>query len=129
MEKSLMKLIRLATLLAACLFALAAGAQQNAPAQENAEHKHGGQMRSSEDMVQDLTTKLNLTADQQTKIKSIQDEQHQQHEDGRDRSGVRKEPAREVGEGEHEPSGRKEHDGDAAARDAVLKAGRHGRAG
>lgn len=73
-----MKLIRLATLLAACLFALAAGAQQNTPAQENAEHKHNGQMHSSDDMVKELTTKLNLTADQQTKIKSILDEQHQQ---------------------------------------------------
>lgn len=73
-----MKLFRLTTLLMACLFALAAGAQQNAPAQENAEHKHGGQMRSSDDMMQELTTKLNLTADQQTKIKSIMDETHQQ---------------------------------------------------
>ena len=73
-----MKLIRLATLLAACLFALAAGAQQNPPSQEGGEHKHGGQMHSSDDMVQDLTTKLNLTADQQTKIKSILDENHQQ---------------------------------------------------
>ena len=73
-----MKLIRLATLLAACLFALAAGAQQNPPAQESGEHKHGGQMRSSDDMVQDLTTKLNLTADQQAKIKTILDENHEQ---------------------------------------------------
>lgn len=73
-----MKLIRLATLLAACLFAMAAGAQQNPPAQEGGDHKHAGQMRSSDDMVQDLTTKLNLTADQQTKIKSILDENHEQ---------------------------------------------------
>lgn len=73
-----MKLMRLLALLVACLFAIAAGAQQNAPAQENGEHKRGGQMRSSEDMVQDLTTKLNLTADQQTKIKSILDESHEQ---------------------------------------------------
>lgn len=73
-----MKLMRLLALLAACLFATAAFAQQTPPAQENGEHKHGGQMRSSEEMVQDLTTKLNLTADQQTKIKSILDEQHQQ---------------------------------------------------
>jgi len=73
-----MKIIRLATLLAACLFALAAGAQQNPPAQESGEHKHGGQMRSSDDMVQDLTTKLNLTADQQAKIKTILDENHEQ---------------------------------------------------
>ena len=73
-----MKLMRLISLLAACLFAMAALAQQTPPAQENAEHKHSGQMRSSDEMVQDLTTKLNLTADQQTKIKSIMDESHQQ---------------------------------------------------
>jgi len=78
MEKSLMKLMRLLALLAASLFAMAAGAQQNAPAQENGEHKHSGQMRSSDDMVQDLTTKLNLTADQQAKIKKILDENHEQ---------------------------------------------------
>jgi Spy/CpxP family protein refolding chaperone len=73
-----MKAIRLFTLLAACLFAMAAFAQQNPPAQESGEHKSGGQMRSSDDMMQELTTKLNLTADQQTKIKSILDETHQQ---------------------------------------------------
>jgi Spy/CpxP family protein refolding chaperone len=73
-----MKLMRLLALLAACLFAMAALAQQTPPAQENAEHKHGGQMRSSDEMMQDLTTKLNLTADQQTKIKSIMDESHEQ---------------------------------------------------
>jgi len=77
-----MKLMRHITLLAACLFAMAAMAQQNPPAQESGEHKHGGQMgagmHSTDDMMQDLTTKLNLSADQQTKIKSILDENHQQ---------------------------------------------------
>ena len=73
-----MKLMRLITLLAACLFTIAAGAQQNPPAQESGEHKHGGQMRSTDDFMQDLTTKLNLTAEQQTKIESILDESHQQ---------------------------------------------------
>ena len=76
-----MKLIRLTTLLAASLFAMAAFAQQTAPAQENGEHKHGGQsgrMGNMDDMMQELTTKLNLTADQQTKIKSIMEEQHEQ---------------------------------------------------
>jgi periplasmic protein CpxP/Spy len=72
-----MKLMRFLTLLAACLFAMAAGAQQNPPAQESGDHKHGGQMRSSDDMVQELTTKLNLTADQQTKVKTILEENHQ----------------------------------------------------
>jgi Spy/CpxP family protein refolding chaperone len=78
--ESLMKLMRLTTLLAACLFAMAAFAQQNFPAQENGEHKHGGQMdrmRSTDDLVKDLTTKLNLTADQQAKVKSILEENHQ----------------------------------------------------
>jgi periplasmic protein CpxP/Spy len=76
-----MKLMRLLALLAACLFAMAAGAQQNPPAQESGEHKHGGQsgrMGNMDDMMQELTTKLNLTADQQTKIKSIMEEQHEQ---------------------------------------------------
>jgi protein CpxP len=72
-----MKLMRLITLLAACLFAMAAIAQQNPPAQESGEHKHSGQMRSTDDLMQDLTTKLNLTADQQAKVKSILDENHQ----------------------------------------------------
>ena len=76
-----MKLIRLLTLLAACLFAIAAGAQQNTPAQDSGEHKHGGQMgpgmRSTDDLMKELTAKLNLTADQQAKVKSILEENHQ----------------------------------------------------
>ena len=82
MEKSFMKLMRLLALLAASLFAMAAFAQQNAPAQENGEHKHSGQMSSrmgsTDDMMKDLTTKLDLTADQQAKIKTILDENHDQ---------------------------------------------------
>ena len=35
-------------------------------------------MSSSDDMMKDLTAKLNLTADQQTKIKAIMEEQHAQ---------------------------------------------------
>ena len=76
-----MKLMRIVTLFAACLFAMAASAQQNPPAQESGEHKHSGQagrMGNMDDMMQELTTKLNLTADQQTKIKSILEEQHEQ---------------------------------------------------
>lgn len=73
-----MKLMRLITLFAACLFAMAAGAQQNPPSQESGEHKHGGQMRSTDDLMQDLTTKLNLTTDQQSRIRAILDENHQQ---------------------------------------------------
>jgi periplasmic protein CpxP/Spy len=77
-----MKLMRLLTLIAACLFSMAALSQQNPPVQENGEHKHSGQMGSrmgsTDDMMKDLTTKLNLTADQQTKIKTILDENHEQ---------------------------------------------------
>ncbi len=77
-----MKLMRLVTLLAACLFAMAAGAQQNPPAQPGGDQKQGGHghmgMGSTDDMMKDLTAKLDLTADQQTKIKSILDEHHQQ---------------------------------------------------
>jgi Spy/CpxP family protein refolding chaperone len=73
-----MKLMRLLTLLAACLFSMAALSQQNPPARESGEHKHGGQMGNIDDHVKELTTKLNLTADQQTKVKAILEEHHQQ---------------------------------------------------
>jgi periplasmic protein CpxP/Spy len=77
-----MKLMRLLTLLAACLFAMAALAQQNPPAQESGDHKHSGQMGSrmgtTDDLMKDLTTKLNLTADQQSRVRAILDEHHQQ---------------------------------------------------
>ncbi|HET9166848.1 MAG TPA: hypothetical protein VFP11_12695 [Candidatus Angelobacter sp.] len=75
-----MKLMRLLALLAACLFAMAAGAQHNPPAQPGGDQKQGGHghMSSSDDMMKDLTAKLNLTADQQTKIKPIMEEQHAQ---------------------------------------------------
>ena len=81
-----MKLIRLITLLAACLFAMAALAQQNPPDQQSGEHKHsqhmdqhmGHNMGNVDDHVKELTTKLNLTADQQTKVKAILEENHQQ---------------------------------------------------
>jgi periplasmic protein CpxP/Spy len=76
-----MKPMRLLTLVAACLFSMTALAQQTSPTQESGEHKHGGQMdgrmRSSDDLVKELTTKLNLTADQQAKVKSILEENHQ----------------------------------------------------
>ncbi|HXO39469.1 MAG TPA: hypothetical protein VN872_12575 [Candidatus Acidoferrum sp.] len=76
-----MKLMRLLTLLAACLFSMAALAQQTPSSQENGDHKNGGRMgpgmRSSDDLVKELTIKLNLTADQQTKVKSILEENHQ----------------------------------------------------
>lgn len=77
-----MKAIRLFTLLAACLFAMAALAQQNPPAQPSGDQKQGGHghmgMGNVDDHVKELTTKLNLTADQQTKVKAILEENHQQ---------------------------------------------------
>lgn len=80
-----MKLMRLITLLASCLFAMAALAQQNPPAQPGGDQKHGGHGHmgmgpgmSVDDHVKELTTKLNLTADQQTKVKAILEENHQQ---------------------------------------------------
>jgi Spy/CpxP family protein refolding chaperone len=81
-----MKAIRLLTLLTACLFAMAALAQQNPPAQGSGDQKQGGHghmgmgpgMGNVDDHVKELTTKLNLTADQQTKVKTILEENHQQ---------------------------------------------------
>jgi protein CpxP len=81
-----MKAIRLLTLIAACLFAMAALAQQNPPAQPSGDQKQGGHehmgmgpgMGNVDDHVKELSTKLNLTADQQTKVKAILEEHHQQ---------------------------------------------------
>jgi periplasmic protein CpxP/Spy len=81
-----MKLMRLISLLAACLFAMAALAQQTPPAQQSGDQKQGGHghmgmgpgMGNVDDHVKELTTKLNLTADQQTKVKAILEENHQQ---------------------------------------------------
>jgi len=76
-----MKQVRLLALLATCLFALAAFAQQNPPAKENAENKHGGhEMGNVDEHVKELSNKLNLTADQQTKVKAILEQNHQQME-------------------------------------------------
>lgn len=76
-----MKPMRLLTLLAACLFSMAALAQQTSPAQESGEHEHGGRlelrMRSTDDLMKELTAKLNLTVAQQAKVKSILEENHQ----------------------------------------------------
>jgi len=84
-----MKAIRLFTLLAAGLFAMAALAQQNPPAQPSGDDHHGGRMDMSHDMgmghdmgsvddhVKKLTEKLSLTADQQTKVRAILEVQKQ----------------------------------------------------
>ena len=79
-----MKAIRFFTLLAASLFAMAVFAQQNPPAQPGGDQKQGGHghmgpgMGNVDDHVKELTTRLNLTADQQTKVKAILEENHQQ---------------------------------------------------
>jgi glutamine synthetase adenylyltransferase len=81
MENNPMKQIRLLAFLATCLFALAGLAQQNPPAQGTGEHKHGQmghEMGNVDEHVKELSTKLDLTADQQAKVKAILQENHQQ---------------------------------------------------
>lgn len=76
-----MKQIRFLAFLATCLFALATLAQQNPPAQGPGEHKHGQmghEMGNVDEHVKELSTKLDLTADQQAKVKAILQENHQQ---------------------------------------------------
>ena len=101
-----MKPLRLITLLASCLFAMAALAQQNPPAQESGEHKHGGHMGPGmgnvDDHVKELTTKLNLTADQQAKVKSILTEHHQQMETTMKDSSLSKEDKHAKMKSEHD---------------------------
>lgn len=76
-----MKQIRFLAFFAACLFALAAFAQQNSPAPDAGQHKHGGHMGQGmgnvDEHVKELSAKLDLTADQQTKVKAILEENHQ----------------------------------------------------
>jgi len=58
--------------LAVCLLAIGAAAQQNPPAQGSGENQGGGRrMQSVDDQLKNLTEKLNLTTDQQAKIKPI----------------------------------------------------------
>lgn len=80
-----MKHMRTMMLLCACLFALAVFAQQNPPAKEGGEHQQSGQMShkmaTSDDVLKEFTARLNLTADQQAKIKPIVDEHFQQMQD------------------------------------------------
>ncbi|HEU4417003.1 MAG TPA: hypothetical protein VFT65_19605 [Candidatus Angelobacter sp.] len=70
-----MKQIRTLMMLGACLFALAAFAQQNPPANDT-DHSHMGnhQMPSVDDHMKQLTARLNLTADQQAKVRPILEE-------------------------------------------------------
>jgi periplasmic protein CpxP/Spy len=76
-----MKQIRLLSFLATFLFAVTALAQQTPPAQGSGEHKHGQMgngMGNVDEHVKELSTKLDLTADQQAKVKAILQENHQQ---------------------------------------------------
>ena len=76
-----MKQIRLLAFLATFLFTLAAVTQQNPPAQGSGQHKHGQMghgMGDVDEHVKELSTKLNLTADQQAKVKAILQENQQQ---------------------------------------------------
>jgi len=58
-------------LLAVCLLAIGAAAQ-NPPAQGSGENQGGGRrMQSVDDQLKNLTEKLNLTTDQQAKIKPV----------------------------------------------------------
>ena len=75
-----MRQIRLLTIIAACIFATAAIAQQNAPAKGEG-HTHAGPgMGNIDDHVKQLSTKLNLSADQQTQVKTILEDHQQQIE-------------------------------------------------
>lgn len=73
-----MKHLRIGLLLTACLLATTMFAQQNPPAKEGGEqvqgHQKSHQMPSADELLKELTTKLDLTADQQAKVKPIIDE-------------------------------------------------------
>ncbi|HLJ86455.1 MAG TPA: hypothetical protein VKZ53_06505 [Candidatus Angelobacter sp.] len=74
-----MKSLKNTALLLAMLFALGAFAVQSGagqgPGQGQGPHHR---MPSADEQVKDLTQKLNLSADQQTKVKSIVEDIHQQ---------------------------------------------------
>jgi len=68
-----MRMFRKFALLAVCALATAAFAQQDAPPPQGGAEGHGHRrgMPSAEDQLKDLTERLNLTSDQQAKIKPI----------------------------------------------------------
>src|ERR1700704_449037 len=97
-----MKQIRLLTVLAACLFAVAAFAQQNPPAKGD-DHKHTGHdMGSVDDHVKELSAKLSLTADQQAKVKTILEETHQKMESTMNDTSMSKEDKHAKMQGIHD---------------------------
>ena len=71
-----MKFLRTMVLLAGGALALAGWAQQTAPAQSS--QRAGRAMPSVDDQVAAMTDQLNLTADQQAKIKPLLQDQHDQ---------------------------------------------------
>ena len=75
-----MKTMRKLILLAVCMLAVGAFAQQNPPAQgggdEQGRPRRG--MPTVDDQVKNLTEKLSLTDDQQTKVKAILEDTHNQ---------------------------------------------------
>lgn len=73
-----MKYLRTMALLACVALALAGWAQQTAPAQEEHGQRAGRAMPSVDDQVAAMTDQLNLTADQQAKIKPLLQDQHDQ---------------------------------------------------
>ena len=79
-----MKTIHKLFLLAVCMLTMSAFAQQNPPAQQGSDDQGQGQghhrrgMPSVDDQVKHLTEQLSLTDDQQTKVKAIVQDTHDQ---------------------------------------------------
>jgi Spy/CpxP family protein refolding chaperone len=74
-----MKIFRNLAMLAVCALATAAVAQQDTtPPQGGEGHGHRRGMPSAEDQVKNLTERLNLTSDQQAKVKTIVEDTHSQ---------------------------------------------------
>ena len=75
-----MKIFRKLALLAVCALATVAFAQQDTPppqgGAEGQGHRRG--MMSTDDQLKSLTEKLNLTSDQQAKVKPILEDTHSQ---------------------------------------------------
>lgn len=81
-----MKFLKITALFSAMLFAIGTYALQSPGGQDNGE-KHG-RMGSVDDQVKMLSEKLNLSDDQQAKVKSILTDQHQQMQAIRDDSSL-----------------------------------------
>ncbi|HKV94060.1 MAG TPA: Spy/CpxP family protein refolding chaperone [Candidatus Angelobacter sp.] len=75
-----MKTIHKLFLLAVCMLAMSAFAQQNPPAQggNDGQGHHRRGMPSVDDQVKHLTEQLSLTDDQQSKVKAIVQDTHDQ---------------------------------------------------